>query len=65
MIEQIQDDDCPDCNGKGYFIDEYLSHSFDCTSCAGTGIRDFAANLPPTSLDSVIAELRLSAEMEN
>ncbi len=42
--------DCPRCEGTGFLFDDYTFQSFSCSSCAGTGIKDFAKRLPPASL---------------
>ena len=65
MTDQIQDqdrigEDCPYCDGDGYYFDGYTGQSLDCSRCAGTGIKDFASKLPNASLEATITELKLS-----
>jgi len=50
------DEDCPRCNGTGYLDLVGDGKSDTCSSCAASGIKDFAKRLPAASIHEERAE---------
>jgi len=48
--EQAEANLCPQCDGSGTLDNGYTFQSHTCSSCAGTGIKDYAKTLPPASM---------------